>query len=307
MTKPTPTNISASVHQLLLNRAHQTSRPFNEVLQYYAMERFLYRLSKSPHAEKFVLKGALMFAAWRLRDYRPTMDIDLLGKTKNQVDSIVAIMKEVCAQHVEPDGIAFDPATIQGARIAEQANYQGVRIRLRGNLGRAQVTMQVDVGFGDVVIPAPQPVNYPTILNFPPPKLRGYSRESVVAEKFESMVKLGILNSRMKDFFDIWTLARQFDFEGEALSTAIERTFTNRETSIVAEPAALTSQFSGDAAKKAQWRGFIRRNRFEVVERLPEVVDALSSFLKPIMAALSLGRSFQGKWTFPGPWINPGK
>lgn len=135
MTKRTPTNIPASVHQLLLNRAHQTFRPFNEVLQYYAMERFLYRLSKSPHAEKFVLKGALMFAAWRLRDYRPTMDIDLLGKTKNQVDSIVAIMKEVCAQHAEPDGIVFDLATIQGTRIAEQANYQGVRIRLRGNLG----------------------------------------------------------------------------------------------------------------------------------------------------------------------------
>jgi len=124
VTKRTPTDISASVHQLLLNRAHQTSRPFNEVLQYYAMERFLYRLSNSPHADKFVLKGALMFAAWRLRDYRPTMDIDLLGKTKNQVNSIVAIMKEVCAQHVEPDGIAFDLATIQGTRIAEQANYQ---------------------------------------------------------------------------------------------------------------------------------------------------------------------------------------
>ena len=307
MTKRTPTNISASVHQLLLNRAHQTSRPFNEVLQYYAMERFLYRLSKSPHAEKFVLKGALMFAAWRLRDYRPTMDIDLLGKTKNQVDSIVAIMKEVCAEHVEPDGIAFDPATIQGTRIAEQANYQGVRIRLRGNLGQARVTVQIDVGFGDIVIPAPQTVEYPTILDLPAPRLHGYSKESVVAEKFESMVKLGVLNSRVKDFFDVWTLARQFDFEGEALSIAIQRTFSNRETRIVVEPAALTPQFSDDSAKKAQWRGFIRKSRFEVVEGLPEVVDALSSFLKPIVAALSLSRPFQGKWTFPGPWINPGK
>lgn len=307
MTKRTPINISASVHQLLANRAHHTSRPFNEVLQYYFMERFLYRLSKSPHAAKFVLKGALMFAAWRLRDYRPTMDIDLLGKTKNQVDSIVAIMKEVSAQHVEPDGIAFDPATVQGVRIAEQANYQGVRIRLRGNLGRARAIIQIDVGFGDIVIPAPQTVEYPTILDLPAPRLHGYSKESVVAEKFELMVKLGVLNSRMKDFFDVWTLARQFDFEEEALSTAIQRTFSNRETRIVVEPVALTPQFSGDSAKEAQWRGFIRRSRFEVVEGLPEVVDALSSFLKPIAVALSLGRSFQGKWTSPGPWIIPGK
>ena len=307
MTKRTPSNISVSVHQRLLNKAHQSSRPFNELLQYYAMERILYRLSKSPHADKFILKGALMFAAWQLRSYRPTKDIDLLGKTKNEVEGVVAIVKEVCSQPVEPDGMLFDSTTVQGVRIAEQANYQGVRIRWRGSLGTARVAMQIDVGFGDVVSPGPQAVEYPAMLDLPAPKLRGYTKESVVAEKFESMVKLGVLNSRMKDFFDIWTLARQFEFEGEALGTAIQRTFTNRGTKIVVEPTALTPQFSSDDAKMKQWRGFIRSSRFDVAEGLAEVIGVLSSFLKPIVAALSSDRSFQGKWIFPGPWLIPSK
>ena len=135
MTKRTPTNIPASVHQLLLDKARQTHRPFNELLQYYAMERFLYRLSKSPHAGKFILKGALMFTAWKLESYRPTMDIDLLGKTTNQIDRIVAIAMEVCAQPVEPDGLMFNPSTVKGARIAENANYEGVRNSVPSELG----------------------------------------------------------------------------------------------------------------------------------------------------------------------------
>ncbi len=203
MTKREPANLPASVHQLLLNKARQTNRPFNELLQYYVMERFLYRLSKSPHTTKFILKGALMFIAWQLEAYRPTMDIDLLGKTANRIDSLAKIVREVCTQEVEPDGLVFNPETIKATRIAEDANYQGVRIRFQTSLGRARVTQQLDIGFGDIVLPAPEPIEYPTILDFPTPKLRGYSKESIVAEKFESLVTLGILNSRMKDYFDI--------------------------------------------------------------------------------------------------------
>ncbi|MEE8210918.1 MAG: nucleotidyl transferase AbiEii/AbiGii toxin family protein [Acidiferrobacterales bacterium] len=225
-------NVAASVHQRLLNVARQTNRPFNELLQYFAVERFVYRLSRSPHADKFVLKGALMFVVWRAPVSRPTMDIDLLGFVESRIDSIVTVTKEVCMQKVDPDGLLFDPESVQGERIVEDADYQGVRIRFRGSLGTARITMQLDVGFGDVVVPRPTMAAYPTILSFPAPQLRGYSRESAVAEKLEAMVKLGVLNSRMKDFYDIWFLARQFDFDGRILTKAILKTFATRGTTL---------------------------------------------------------------------------
>ena len=304
MTQRVPTNLPASVHQLLLNKARQTHRPFNELLQYYAMERFLYRLSKSPYAARFILKGALMFTAWKLESYRPTMDIDLLGKTANQVEIVVAIAREICAQSVAPDGLMFNPASVKGARIAENANYEGVRIRFQANLGAARVTLQLDIGFGDVIVPATQPIEYPTLLDFEAPRLRGYSKESMVAEKFESLVTLGIFNSRMKDYFDIWTLSRRFDFDGQTLGNAIARTFSNRGTKIVPEPIGLTAKFSDDPTKKSQWRGFIRKCRLEASPDLGEVLLAIASFLGPLATALSAGKSFQGKWTAPGPWMD---
>ena len=304
MTKRKPANLSASVHQLLLNKARQTHRPFNELLQYYAMERFLYRLSKSPHAAKFILKGALMFTAWKLESYRPTMDIDLLGKTANQVESIVAITREVGAQAVVPDGLAFNADTVKGTRITENANYQGVRIRFQSNLGAARVTLQLDIGFGDVIVPAPQPIEYPTLLDFEAPRLRGYSKESIVAEKFESLVNLGILNSRMKDYFDIWTLSRQFAFDGQTLGNAIAKTFSHRETKIVSEPIGLTAKFADDTTKMSQWRGFIRKSRLDALPELAEVVVNIASFLGPLVTTLNAGKTFRRKWTPPGPWVD---
>ena len=303
MTKRALTNLPASVHQLLSNKARQTHRPFNELLQYYAMERFLYRLSQSNHSARFILKGALMFTAWKLDSYRPTKDIDLLGKTPNHVESVVAIASEICAQPVAPDGLMFNPAAIKGARIAEGANYQGVRIRLQANLGAARVTLQLDIGFGDVIVPAPQAIEYPTLLDFEAPRLRGYSKESVVAEKLESLVTLGVLNSRMKDYFDIWTLSRQFDFDGKTLGNAIAKTFTTRGTTIVPEPIGLTAKFSDDPTKKSQWRGFIRKGRLDASPDLAEALFTIAGFLGPLLTALSAGKSFQGNWTAPGPWM----
>ena len=166
---------------------------------------------------------------------------------------------------MEPDGIDFDVATIEAERIAEDADYEGIRVRFRGSLDTARIVMQLDIGFGDVVIPSPEPTNYPTLLDLPAPRLRGYSRESTIAEKFEAMVKLGILNSRMKDFFDIWLMSRQFDFKGATLAEAVSKTFSTRGTKIQSEPIALTDSFAEDAAKAAQWRGFMRRNRLEDV------------------------------------------
>ena len=194
MTNPQPKNIAASVHNRLLNRAKESDRSFNELLQYYAIERFLYRLSLSAHTERFILKGALMLMVWESPLSLSTMDIDMLGKMENSIDKIIAIVQEVCRQEVEPDGVIFDPESVQGQRITEDADYEGVRIRFRGSLATARISIQLDVGFGDVVFPSPELKSYPTLLDLPAPIIRSYSMESAIAEKFEAMVKLGIMN-----------------------------------------------------------------------------------------------------------------
>jgi hypothetical protein len=226
-----------------------------------------------------------------------------LGKTANQVENVAAIAREICAQPVAADGLVFNPATVKGARITEDANYEGVRIRFRANLGTARVTLQLDIGFGDVIVPSPQPIEYPTLLEFEAPRLHGYSKESMVAEKFESLVTRGILNSRMKDYFDIWALSRQFDFDGPSLGNAIAKTFSHRGTKIVPEPIGLTSKFVDDPTKMSQWRGFIRKSRLNAPPELAEVVVNIASFLGPLITALSAGKTFRRKWTPPGPWL----
>jgi len=303
VTKRPIKNMAASVHQRLLDKARDSGRPFNELLQYYAMERFLYRLACSPHGRKFVLKGALMLNVWRAPLSRPTMDIDLLGRIENSVEALVAVGREVCQQEVEPDGLVFHADTVQGEQIVEEADYVGVRVRLRGNLGNARVTIQVDVGFGDLVLPEPELIDYPTILDFPPPRIRGYSRESTVAEKFEAMIKLGLLNSRMKDFFDIWILCRQFQFDGASLAEAIQKTFARRGTQIAADPVCFSQQFAEDTVKRVQWQAFIRRARLDdVPSEFSEIVSAVAAFLSPVATALASQREFQGDWPPAGPW-----
>ena len=303
MTKRSPKNIVASVRQRLLDKARETGRPFNELLQYFAMERFLYRLSNSPYADSFVLKGALMLTVWEAPLTRQTLDIDLLGRIDNRIDTIVRVTKEICRQEVEPDGVVFDIATIGAERIAEDADYGGIRVRFRGSLGTARIVMQLDIGFGDVVIPSPGPTKYPVLLDLPAPHLLGYSRESTIAEKFEAMAKLGILNSRMKDFFDLWLMSRAFDFDGATLAEAILKTFSTRGTKIPAEPIALTDAFAEDATKAAQWRGFLRRNRLsEAPKDLTEVIMSIGAFLKPIAEHLAAGHVFKSIWKAPGPW-----
>ena len=302
MTKTGTKNIGASVRQRLLNKARETGRPFGELLQYFAMERFLYRLSRSEYADKFVLKGALMLTAWNAPFLRPTMDIDLLGTTGNDIGPMAAIVRQICAGHVEPDdGLVFDAATVQGERIAEAPEYEGVRIRFRATLDAARIQMQLDIGFGDVVVPAAVPMSYPTILDLPAPHLLGYSRETAVAEKFEAMVKLGELNSRMKDFFDIWLLSRSFDFDGSRLCEAIEKTFERRGTILpIGEPVALTAEFSGNPQKQAQWAGFIRRMKLRDVPSLAEIIDQLREFLVPVKAAVLAGERFRSRWVAGG-------
>ena len=303
MTKRQYKNIGASIRQRLLTKARETNRPFSELLQYFAMERFLYRLSKSPYAEHFILKGALMLTVWEAPLTRPTMDIDFLGRIENSVETLVKVTREICQREVEPDGVVFDVTDIHAERIAEDADYEGIRIRFRGSLDTARFVIQLDIGFGDIIVPAPESMDYPTILDLPAPHLRGYSRESTIAEKFEAMVKLGILNSRMKDFFDIWLMSRQFDFDGTILVEAITKTFSTRGTKIPAEPLALTDAFAEDTTKATQWRGFVRRNRLsEAPKDLAEVIVSIGAFLKPILESLASGHVFKSIWKAPGPW-----
>jgi len=293
----------SSIHQRLLNKAKETDRPFNELLQYYAMERFLYRLSQSRYTEKFVLKGALMLTYWEAPISRPTMDIDLLGLLDSEVTVVVSTMKEICGQEVFLDGIVFNADSVIGERIIEESVYQGVRVKLKGSFGNARINLQIDVGFGDAVIPSPEKLVFPTILNFPAPKLLGYSRESTIAEKLVTMTRLGILNSRMKDIFDIWLLSKQFPFDGKILSAAIEECFLRRETEAVAEPLALSPEFAGDPVKATQWRAFIKKGRLDgVTDDLEEILSTIASFLTPILRSITEEKDFKHTWKPPGPW-----
>ncbi len=297
------TDLAASVRQRLQNNAHDTGRPFQEVLQYFAMERFLYRLSQSPHVERFVLKGAMMFAAWHCPATRPTKDIDFLARLNNSAETILPVIAEICSLDVEPDGLVFDAASIAGTLIKEDADYEGLRVTFLARLQNARVPMQLDLGFGDIVVPAAVLSDYPTILDFAPPRLYGYSRETAVAEKFEAMVKLAQLNSRMKDFFDIQLLSRQFEFDGGTLRDAVAKTFARRQTQIALPPLALTPQFASDPLKVTQWRAFLRKSRLETaVDDLAPTIEAISRFLLPVATAIHDDRPFDARWTPPGPW-----
>lgn len=294
-------NIAASVRQRLKNQSAKAKRPFAELLQYYAMERFLYRLTQSEHAGKFILKGALMLRAWQSPEHRPTMDIDMLGKTNNEVDSICSQIADIASIDTD-DGLAFDLDTIRGELIKEDAEYEGVRVRFIGILDNALVTMQIDVGFGDIVYPYPVEMELPTILDFPAPILLCYSRESAIAEKFEAMVKLGELNSRMKDFYDVWLLSRQFEFDGAELAEAVRLTFENRDTEIPEVITSFTENFIN--SKQGQWRAFHKRlGQDHVPANFAEIVASVDAFLQPVASSLLQEKHFSQKWSISDFWV----
>ncbi len=296
-------NVAASVRQRLMNTAKASGRPFQEVLQYFAMERFLYRLSQSPHSDRFILKGALMFRVWGTPASRPTRDIDLLARLNNDVDAIVPVMRDICRQDVEPDGLSFDVDSLTGEVIREDADCSGVRVTFLGFLQNTRIAMRIDIGFGDVVEPAAHLIDYPTILELAGPRLQVYPGETVVAEKYEAMVRLGQLNSRMKDFFDLWMLSRQFAFDGPSLATAVSRTFANRQTALNPNPVAFTPEFAGDSVKQTQWRGFLRKSKLEIAPAdLAETITLIREFLVPLTEALVSGQPFDMQWEPPGPW-----
>ncbi len=297
-------NVGASVRQRLYDLSRERREDFQLILTRYGLERLLYRLANSEYTGRFVLKGAMLFAVWTEKVHRPTKDVDLLGYGDDSAEALKALFQDVCRVEVEPDGITFDPDSVQVEEIREDQEYQGQRVKLKGLLGQAQVNLQVDIGFGDVITPEAQEIEYPTLLELPAPRIKAYPKESVVSEKFQAMIALGMLNSRMKDFFDLWVMSRQFQFDGKILAKAITATFERRRTDIpVATPLVFSREFTRDRDKAIQWRAFLNRTGLTVEGMgLPEVVEALRIFLEPPMIAAAAKTDFTKTWNHTGKW-----
>jgi len=303
MTKGSPKNVAASVRQRLLNLAHEHKEDFQLVLSRYALERLLHRIGQSPHRDRFVVKGAMLFHLWTNQTYRPTRDIDFLTHGDHSVGHLEGIFRDVCNQAVADDGLVFAPDSVTGTVIKPDQEYQGVRVQLLATLERARIPVQIDIGGGDAITPGPQQIEYPSMLGFPTPVVSIYPRETVVAEKFQAMVMLGMANSRMKDFFDLWLLSTTFEFDGAILARAIQATFERRRTSLPDSiPIALSAEFHDDESKQKQWKAFISKGGLATPPPLSDLIEGLTSFLLPPVKAILAGQGFDNRWSPPGPW-----
>jgi len=295
--------LAHSVKQRLLNLRAKHGETFNILLVRYGIERLLYRLTKSPHADSFVLKGAMLFAIWADRPHRPTQDVDLLGSGTPSLERLESVFREICAIEVEPDGMTFDPGSVTASAIREDSMYDGIRIGIRAMLGKARVDLQVDVGFGDSITPAPRVLAFGPLLDMPAPVLRTYPPETVVAEKLDAMLVLGLANSRMKDYFDLWTLSETMGFNGRLLVDAVTATTSRRKTIIpVDTPIGLSELFGSDATKRTQWAAFLRKMGSRDALVLQSVVARLHAFLMPIVSSVRGGATAPGAWPPGGPW-----
>jgi hypothetical protein len=303
MTQKRGTNVAASTRQRLLDQARSKRVDFNLLLTRYGLERFLYRLGCSEYRERFILKGAMLFHIWGVVGYRPTRDVDLLGYGESEIETMIAVFRGIFQTEVADDGVVFDPASVQVENIRDQMEYGGTRVKFNGDLAGARIHIQVDIGFGDVVTPPADSAEYPTLLDHPAPHLRVYPRETVIAEKFQAMVHLGIANSRMKDFYDLWVIGNQFDFDGSILSSAFVQTFERRNTPLPLErPLALTPEFFADVQKIRQWKAFLNRSGLAEGVELPEVAAFIAGFVMPLIESCSRGETFDEAWAAGGPW-----
>ena len=303
MTKRPLKDVGSSVRARLLRLARERGEDFQLVLTRYANERLLFRLASSRHAARFVLKGAALFTVWTGQPHRATRDIDLLAFGESGEASIRAAFHHILGVDVVDDGVTFDGKSLSVSLIREEQEYGGVRVEVTARVTNAEVHLQVDVGFGDAITPEATVVKLPPLLDFPPPSLRAYPRETVVAEKLEAMVKLGMANSRMKDFYDVAVLARDFEFDGPLLARAIRATFERRGTLIPATlPVALTPMFADDPAKRTQWSGFVRKTGARDAGSLSETVAAVAVFVELPLAVAARGDLQALNWRSGGPW-----
>jgi predicted nucleotidyltransferase component of viral defense system len=285
-----PKNTVASIQARLRNTAERIGKPFGEVLQYYGIERFLYRLSKSKYVNQFILKGGLVFYVWNITLRRPTRDIDFRGYLDSSSENILKVISEVVAEPVPDDGITFDSTTISVEQTQIDANYEGVRVRFTGYLGRARIPMQIDIGFSDEIASYVAHMDYPTLLgDTEVVHLKGYPRESMVSEKFHAMVHRADLNSRWKDYYDLWLLSKHFAFDSQSLQKAISKTFTNRRTEIPnARPVALSLEFAH--TNRERWRSFLMKSNLhnQEIDGFPSVVERIWAFLElPLLTTIS--------------------
>jgi hypothetical protein len=271
------------------------------------MERFLYRLSISPHNDRFILKGASLFLVWKGQNYRVTRDADLLGLGNRNLEMLAEVFRDTCDIECKHDGMIYLPDSLKAEEIREDQEYGGIRITLVGLLNQARIRLQVDIGFGDAVTPAPEDIEYPTLFDGPPTLLKAYPRYTMVAEKLEAMVKLGLANGRMKDFYDIWLLSRLFPFDGDVLRRAFQNTFTRRRTPLPAStPFAFTPGFYEDPQKQVQWTAFIKKSRPDVqVGNLAAAIVEISGFLTPVIESLQSDVPFENAWQPDQGWGAP--
>lgn len=299
-----PKNIAASVRQRLLNLAHNEQENYLDVLRRYALERTMYRVSRTKQANQLILKGAMVFCLWQEKPHRATRDLDYLGSGESDAEYFRGFFRDLCHLEVEEDGLHLVEESIVARQMREDEEYRGVRIEMIARLENARIPLVIDIGFGDVVTPPPAEVEFPSLLDFPRPHIRAYHRETVIAEKFWIMSQLGMNNTRLKDYYDLWTLARRFSFEGEAVCQAIRATFARRDTPLLtATPVALTAAFSDSPLKQSQWTSFLKKGRLVKENiKLVDVLPVLCDFLLPPAQALLAGQPFSQFWPAGGPW-----
>lgn len=303
---PQDTGLVASVRQRLLNISRERREDFQFILTRYAFERLLYRLSRSEYVDQFILKGALLFLVWSGEWYRPTRDMDLLSYGDGSAKNLQMIFKKICQANVDPDGITYKTDTVVVEEIREERDYQGQRVKLMAHLGKARVRLQIDIGFGDIITPEAIETDFPTLLEMPSPRILTYPRETMVAEKLHTMVDLGMQNSRMKDFYDVFVTARDFEFSGALLINAIRATFKRRRTGLPEKlPIALTDEFAGDQQKQTQWKAYLRRSGLQTTNELELVIGNLREFLALPLTAAAGSEPFNKLWKDGGPWKAP--
>ena len=289
-------NIPASIHARLVNETKRNGKPFNELLQHYGMERFLYRLSKTEFADSFVLKGGLIFTAWDIQQRRPTRDIDLLGSLERETETIVQILTAVAAVPVSEDGLFFDANTIQAEERLVDIDHMGISANLLGYLGKAKILIHIDIGFSDEILSTAKEISFPTLLSgMDRPRLKGYPPEFVISEKLHAMDKYATAPSRWKDYYDIWLISEYFEFDMFSLRDALVTTFNNRSTDLpMNRPACLSADF----ALKYQigWQSFLKKTALKTngIDNLSTLVEAIWKFLE--MPLTNLETSSDAKW-----------
>ena len=293
------------VRNQLVRLANASSQDVQSTMIHYANERFLYRIGVSTYANRLILKGANLFRIWTSAEIRPTRDLDFSGLGEMTLEDAESIIRSLCALDLPGDGIRFREETVNSTFIRHQSGYGGIRVKLIAQITKARLPMQIDIGFGDVVTPSALKVEYPTLLDMPAPNIRAYPPETAVAEKFQILVDFGIVNSRMKDLFDLWLISETISFKGRILANAIRKTFNTRNTQIpTGIPLALTREFADDPLKRAQWQGFLRKlEDCSAPDSLEQVQQQLLLFMLPPVRSIVANENFDSVWEPGDGWM----